>query len=365
MAFRRAGCDIDILCPAGHPATKLRATGRVFPYNGLAPLRSMRAAIDSSAPSLVIPCDDLARAQLDILWIASPDSALHSLLEFSFGNRDAGPLARSRDRLLTLARESGLPVPPSEPIASEEDLRRWLDANGLPFVLKSDGSSGGTGVQIVRDAAQAPAALAKVGAPPRLARALKRALVNRDFTLLAPSLRRIRPAVSTQAFVHGHDATCTVACWRGRVLASISAEVLHSWEFKGPASVLRIVDSPAMLHAAQTIAARLNLSGLCGFDFIVDDSTSQPWLIEMNPRATQTAHLQLGPGHDLPAALAAAASGNPIPQTPAITSSKIVALFPLEWERDAASPWLTTAFHDVPWEEPSLILVCARARRKN
>ncbi len=368
MAFRRAGCDVHLVCPPGHPAEHLRATGRVFPYRGLAPLRSIRAAIEASAPGLVVPCDDLARTQLDQLWSISSPGPLRSLLQLSFGNPEAGPLARSRNRLTTLARENGLPVPPGAPIASSADLRRWIEsqppARTFPFVLKSDGSSGGIGVQIVQDSAQAPAALAKVGAPPLLARAVKRALVNRDFTLLHPSLRRMRPAVSVQSFIPGHDATLTVACWQGQVLASICAEVLHSWEFKGPASVVRIVDSPVMLHTAHTIAARLGLSGICGFDFVVDDETGQPCLIEMNPRATQTAHLQLGPGHDLPAALAAAASGDPVPPAPAITSGDLIALFPLEWERDAASPWLNAAHHDVPWEEPSLMLACARARVK-
>jgi hypothetical protein len=33
----------------------------------------------------------------------------------------------------------------------------------------------------------------------------------------------------------------------------------------------------------------------------------------------------------------------------------VVALFPQEWMRDPASPYLTNAFHDVPWDDPALI----------
>jgi hypothetical protein len=35
----------------------------------------------------------------------------------------------------------------------------------------------------------------------------------------------------------------------------------------------------------------LNLSGLCGFDFILDSTDGSAHLIDFNPRATQTCHL--------------------------------------------------------------------------
>ena len=41
------------------------------------------------------------------------------------------------------------------PLADEETLDRWAEANATPFVLKADGSWAGFGVRIISDAAAA------------------------------------------------------------------------------------------------------------------------------------------------------------------------------------------------------------------
>jgi predicted ATP-grasp superfamily ATP-dependent carboligase len=43
------------------------------------------------------------------------------------------------------------------------------------------------------------------------------------------------------------------------------------------------------------------LSGLHGFDFVIDERSGATKLIEINPRATQISHFNLGPGRDLAA----------------------------------------------------------------
>jgi hypothetical protein len=87
-------------------------------------------------------------------------------------------------------------------------------------------------------------------------------------------------------------------------------------------------------------------------------------LIEINPRCTQVGHLALGPGRDIAAALRAAVSEEKVEETLSVTEKDTIALFPQEWLRDSASPYLRTAYHDVPWDEPELIRACIRARKK-
>ena len=101
--------------------------------------------------------------------------------------------------------------------------------------------------------------------------------------------------------------------------------------------------------------SRLKLSGFYGFDFMIEKETGSPYLIEMNPRATQTSHLPLGAGRDLPAALWTMVSGKPAEETESIIRNDVIALFPHEWQRNPASFFLSTAYHDVPWEEPELV----------
>jgi hypothetical protein len=161
--------------------------------------------------------------------------------------------------------------------------------------------------------------------------------------------------------IQGYDATTSVACWQGKVVASIGFDVLHTSNAKGPASVLKLNENSEMVSAAEKIASRLRLSGLYGFDFMIDAETGSSHLIEMNPRATQTSHLPLGPGRDLPAALWTACSGEPVQETKSVTENNVIALFPNEWHRNPASCFLSTAYHDVPWEERNLTRECVNS----
>ena len=95
-----------------------------------------------------------------------------------------------------------------------------------------------------------------------------------------------------------------------------------------------------MSAAAEKMVRRLKLSGLHGFDFMLEASTGNARLIEINPRATQVGHLTLGPGRDLPAALYAALSGEDLHPAPKVTENDIIALFPQEWMRDPDSAFL-------------------------
>src|SRR5437870_13782329 len=110
---------------------------------------------------------------------------------------------------------------------------------GFPTVLKADRTSGGEGVRVVYTIEQAEQACRRLQAPPLLARAAKRAVVDQDTTLVWPSLLRRRSVVNAQAFVAGREATSTVACWDGAVLASLHFEVLNKRSSVGPATVSR------------------------------------------------------------------------------------------------------------------------------
>jgi hypothetical protein len=62
---------------------------------------------------------------------------------------------------------------------------------------------------------------------------------------------------------------------------------------------------------------------------------------------------------DLPAALLKAA-GLPSRSRAPMTDKDEIAIFPREWLRDPASPWLKSAYHDVPWDDPEVVRACVR-----
>jgi formate-dependent phosphoribosylglycinamide formyltransferase (GAR transformylase) len=369
MALAKAGCTVDAVCPWRHPIRAATAVRRTFRYNGLAPIESFAAAITASRPDLIVPCDDVAIIHLHEIYDrelrrAGAESELCAVIERSLGAPASFPVVRARTAFMNLAEEEGVRVPKTRLIANLKDLKRWATEMGFPIVLKSDGTSGGDGVRIVHTMEEAEDAFRVLRAPPLLVRALKRALVDRDVTLVVPSLLRNRFVVNAQAFVSGREATSTVACWKGTILASLHFEVLNKHDSTGPSTVLRLIDNVDMTTAAEKMVSRLGLSGVIGFDFMLEQSTGNAYLVEINPRATQVGHLTLGQGRDLPAALYAAVTGETIRESAKVTENATIALFPHEWLRNPQSPFLQSGYHDVPWEESEFIRVCVGTRRK-
>jgi carbamoyl-phosphate synthase L subunit-like protein len=289
---------------------------------------------------------------------------MSALIERSLGAPESFPLVDARAALIDLAQKEGLRVPPTQVIKNTEELKKWVNQIGLPAVLKANGTSGGNGVRVARTLAEAELAFEQLQAPPLLARAVKRALVDHDKTLVWPSLLRQKRVVNAQAFVAGREATSTVVCWKGAILASLHFEVVNKTSSAGHATVVRLIEHPEMSRAAEVMVRRLQLSGLYGFDFMLETGTENAYLIEINPRSTQVGHLSLGPGRDLPAALFAALSEKAVQPAPRVTENDTIALFPQEWIRDPQSEFLKSAFHDVPWTEPEVIRDCVSSRRK-
>ncbi len=342
---------------------------RAHDYNGLVPLMSLARAIEATNPFAIIPGDDLATAHLHQLYSresrrGKAGAGTCALIERSLGVAERFEVVNARSRFIQLAQEEGVRVPKTEVIKNTSDLRDWIRRTDFPFVLKADGTSGGDGVKVVKTVEDAERAFRRLQAPPLLARALKRAIVDRDVTLIGPSLSRHRSIVNAQSFIAGREATSAMVCWNGTVLASLHFEVLEKVGSTGHATVVRLIEHPEMSATAQKVARCLGLSGFHGLDFMLEAHTGNAYLIEINPRTTQVGHLALGPDHDLPAALFAAMTGKDVQPAPKVTENDTIALFPQEWKRDPASPFLLSGYHDVPWDEPALVSACVSEIRR-
>jgi|SRR5579862_1485347 len=369
MALANAGCIVEAVCPPRHPLCKTSVVRRTHTYRGLAPLMSLADAIAATEPDLIIPGDDLSTRHLHHLYRreirrGQKGAQTCALIERSFGSPESFPVVYERAAFIRMAEEEGVRVPKSRIITNFDELRQWTARMGFPVVLKADGTSGGDGVRVARTLEEAERAFRALQAPPLLARAAKRALVDRDKTLVWPSLLRRRYMVSAQTFVDGHEATSTVACWKGAVVAGLHFEVINKRYSAGPATVMRLIDNTEMMTAVEKVVRRLNLSGLHGFDFMIETHTGHAYLIEINPRTTQVGHLNLGPGRNLSAGLCAALTGTVAQATPKVTDNDTITLFPQEWMRDPSSTFLRSGYHDVPWEEPELLRACVRQGRK-
>ncbi len=278
-----------------------------------------------------------------------------ALIEKSLGSPESYPVVSSRYDLLKIAREEGIRIPETKVVTAASELRRGYAGLNFPWVLKADGSWGGHGVKMAQHPKQAEEFFLELSRPLSAARFVKRLIVDRDPYWLQTWRHQTKPAVVVQSHIDGRPANSAVICWKGEVLASIAVEVANAQGATGPATIVRVVDSPEMLLAAQRLARRLGLSGFFGLDFMIEEGTADLYLIELNPRCTPLSHLQLGPGSDLMAAFTAKISGMPMREALPVTESNTIAYFPQACHWDPKSELLQSSFHDVPWEEPELV----------
>ena len=359
IGLKKAGMNVAVACQVqGHPVLKTSAVGHVLPYSGLRPLSSLMAAIETAKPQIIIPCDDRAVQHLHELHAlkrtkSGSDLAVAALIEYSLGPPEGYTIVSSRQGLLEVAREEGIRVPDTNRIEGLDDLDHCLAKHALPCVLKADGTWGGSGVKIAHTVEQARQCFLEVVHFFGAERAIKQLIVYRDSFWLRPWWKRLKPAVIVQSYIDGRPANCAVVCWKGKILAGIGVEVVSTEGSTGPATVVRVVDNPEMMHSAKRIAHKLNLSGFFGLDFIIEKESGATFLIEMNPRCTPVCHLQLGRGRDMIGALFAQLSGQPFREAPSVTQNDMIAYFPQAWR--CKSKFLKSSFLDVPLEEPALV----------
>jgi len=355
LELHGAGATVSLIAPGNHPASALDVIPRQMTYSARAPQRSLEAAVLRWSPDLVIPCDERTVRDLHQLHRRTRHQEVRRVIERSTGPASSYPTIVSRAELLALARQQGVRVPASMPLVDAADLERWMDRNPAPFVLKADGSWAGFGVRIISDASTALGAFKKMTSPASGALALREMLLEGDRFGVRAWLRRERPAMSVQSFIDGWPANIGVACWKGEVLAAICAEAVATQSATGASTVVRIIQNPEMVDTARRLVRALGLSGLIGFDFMIEAATGVAYLIEMNPRNTPICALRLGPGRDLTEALVAQLANRLVRERPAKTEQDVIVFFPDTWQLDPASGFLQNGYHDVPWEQPALV----------
>ena len=360
MVLSEAGCDVSAICSSfGHPLLKTRVIGKAFSYSSFHPLNALTRAIEATEPDIIVPCDDRGVRHLHELHArarqeqGNVSNKLAALIERSLGAPDSYSIVSARYELLRIAQEEGCRVPNTKLINTVDDLNACQVSQPFPWVLKADETWGGRGVRIAYTPEEAKKYFGDVSRPFRLRRAVKRMVVNRDPFWMQPWWEGRKPAVVVQAYVHGRPANCAVACWEGELLAGIGVEVVSADGLTGPASIVRVLNNPDMISYAELIARRLHLSGFFGLDFMIEDRTNQAYLIEMNPRCTPLCHLRLGKGRDMIGGLWARLSGQPIPDTQAITENDMIAYFPQAG--NSKSEFLESSFQDIPQDQPELI----------
>jgi biotin carboxylase len=264
---------------------------------------------------------------------------LTKLVRHSLGPPERYLDSVDKARLVRLASEIGIAVPPGEAITDEREAMEVALALGFPVIVRptvgtaSEGVAVCTGVDAVR---------AAVAALPREDGAL--------------SLRS-KPAL-VQRFLTGIQCNRAAFAWEGREVAGFTRIAQRRYpNALGPGSVACYRRVPAVADANRRLLERLGMTGFASTLYIVDPATGTPHLIEINRRMTPATHTGRLVGVDLAAAFAACAMGRTytgptdLPDGP----EHVLALFPQEWLRDPYSDDLQRYPTDTPFDDPDLL----------
>jgi hypothetical protein len=351
----RAGFDVVLLGPEGSLAERseyVSRTAHVAPKaTPISWLESLQRTVNQVEPHIVIPGDEMA-LRLLFRFVLDPPRAmlpaerarLAALIVESLGPPEHYAVSIDKTLLPPAAESIGVRVPRYGIATSPDEAVAHAGTLGSRIVLKRRLGFGSGGVAF-------PETLERV------AREAARMLAPEPVDLGEYA----QPQLLVQAFVAGPHHSLAVAALAGRVLASFSWErFVLTRPVNGQTSVLRFVDSPATRIATERIVRHFAMTGLFNMQFIVDEATGEPLLLEINRRVTT--HMNLGErvGADLGVALFNALSGNDVPAPVAtIPAEDRINVFPREWLRDPDSPNLDRYPVDIPWDEPRLIAAMA------
>ena len=207
LALFDAGLTVDALCPPGHSLEQVNFVCNTYRYSALSGIREIRNALLASNADFIIPTDDWTAARLHELYKLTTETdpkgeRLLELIARSLGDPNLYPVFYARDKIAAAARSAGVHSPMVTYVRNKEQLLLELASMGFPAVLKTDGSSGGYGVAIAQNIADAEFYFRRL-AHHSIARALKRLIIDSDATLLLPSLRHTRERMTIQPFING------------------------------------------------------------------------------------------------------------------------------------------------------------------
>lgn len=360
-ALANAGFLVAAISPLRSFTGRTGAVRRHYSYRVGDRSSSIIRAIDDWSPDLLICADDHSVQELHRIHRRAVNcpkteraTRLVSLIERSLGDPHGYEFTQKKSKLLSLAKSLGVRCPPTLFITGQ-DTENEIESISYPILVKADGSWGGKLVRIVENARQAQKTIREFQLPSSWPSTLREILARFIPTWIIRWNSRNLPAIGLQHFVHGSPANRAVVCWEGRVLAGISVRVHKTVYTFGPASLVEIVDLPEMTEATNTLVHHLKLSGMVGFDFVLD-SANRAWLIEMNPRVTPVCYLGRAQDTNLSASLFCKLTRTESSSKLSDPKGKLIALFPQELQRSPLSEFTSTGYDDVPWGDPELVL---------
>jgi predicted ATP-grasp superfamily ATP-dependent carboligase len=350
-ALSRAGFEVALLAPQGSLAERSRYLDKIGFIAANATTHdwmfAFAAMVKATSPRLVVPCDDTAVRLLHMLALSPPPGIkpgiygeLCALVRESLGNPEHFRTSVDKTRLPAAAEALGVRVPSYAIATDVNEAQEFAAIRGYPVVLKRSHGAAGEWVAIVKD-------------PIELAHTYARFAAAKITDLDGPG----DASILVQAHIVGAVFSQAMTAWQGTVLAGFVREKLVTHSSLGPATVARCVRMPEIRRFSDQLAIGLGMSGFFGLEYIIDASTGEAYLLEINRRATPATHMGGMIDIDLCAALYSAVNGQPQSGRRDLDPGEehLITHFPQEWLRDPQSRYLRDFRIDAPWDEPEVM----------
>lgn len=365
ISFRDLGCRVYVICPLVHPLHHVRGIEHCYSIRSLSVQQSLIDSIEGSQPDYIVPTDD--RSVLQLHYLATSHPQYRELVVRSLGDSKNFALVRSRVNLLALAESLKILTPRTVPLSNEKGAVGYASNWHYPAVVKRDGTFGGRGVAVVSTPQELLGAYRKLQRNTSVMTRLKRRLVDDDIMAFFREDTLSDQEISLQSFVDGTPANAMYACFEGKLLATLQVRTLCAQHATGAALIVERMNDPRIEDAGRKLAKALSFSGFLGLDFLLESGSELPYLLEMNPRATQLGHLPLedqSNGRCLAEALWRAWTGKtqsqPVANAASARLPQRIAFFPQALALSQNSPLLASAWMDGPDEEADLVRELSR-----
>jgi hypothetical protein len=353
------------LCPSEHPLHFVRGLDRCYCLRTWQAQKSLIAAIENSKADYIVPADDRAIWQLHGLVVSHPQ--YRELVERSLGDANNFAAVRSRTSLLSVAESLHIQTPLTVPLRNDDEAESYSRSWKFPAVVKLDGTNGGRGVAVVLNSRELLEAYRRFRRKTPFVAKFKRRLVDDDVLAFFQPSTLLSQGISLQSFVAGTPANAMYSCFRGKLLATLQVRTICAQHATGAALIVERINDPRIEEAGRRLVQELSLSGFIGLDFVLENVSGIPYLLEMNPRATQLGHLPLetiGAEGSLAEALWLAWTGKTPLQTGHVPGSskpaERIAFYPQALALGPNSSLLISAWLDRPEEEPELVRELSR-----
>ncbi len=201
-----------------------------------------------------------------------------------------------KKQLGELAREIGIDSPETFCPQSSDEARDYMKTVKLPVVIKMRKASGAAGFRKIYD----------------------RSHFEREyFDVVKVNSLPENQLPMIQQLVEG-PTTCTLhLCNHGEAIGEVMYQGLRTMPRSGGTTVYRqSLSDPASQEAAAKIIRHLDYTGLCGFDFILDEHTGRPFLVDGNCRITPAVTMAYYGGCDMVEGWTRVVNGEEVPVMP-------------------------------------------------